>query len=159
MDKLEPIDCHHRLGKYYIENGCWQGQIPCSHYVIDSETGIKTKMNGFEIYDIVKSNPEFEYMNGIKYSHFDYCPVINRKLIHSRGYSLYSDPEYEELRADLIKKEPQEVRDKRRQEWEQALEIERSLVDNRLGSTFEERIDAKIKTKQNESNDVKCICM
>ncbi len=144
-NKLEPIDGYHRLGKYYIEDACYQGQLPCAHYVIDSETGIRKKLNGFEIYDIVKSNPEFEYMHGIKYSHFDYCPLINRDLVHSRGYSLYTDPGYyEELRADMLSKETQEVRDKRTKEWIQVLEKERALIDLRLGTTYETRMNERL---------------
>lgn len=144
-NELEPIDCHHRLGKYYIENACWQGQLPCCHYVIDSETGIRKKLTGIEIYDIVKSNPEFEYLHGIKYSHFDYCPLLNRALLNPIGYTNHNEEGYQALRLDLMEKETQEVRNKRTQEWIQALAKERELVDQKLGSTREERINEQFK--------------
>lgn len=148
QNKLEPIDCHHRLGKYYIENACWQGQLPCAHYVIDSETGIRTKLTGIEIYDIVKSNPEFEYMHEIKYSHFDYCPLLNRELLNPIGYTDYKEEGFGALRLDLMEKEPQEARDKRTEEYKKIIIRERALVDYNLCSDYRERMDEKLE-KQN----------
>ena len=136
MNSLKPMDMYHRVGKYYISNGYYteEGTNPFSHYVIDSETGIRTKVSGMEIYNMIKSNPDMQYVNGIKYTHFDVYSLLNPS-----GYSTRK-----EMLDDILNKETQEDRDMREQEYVEIIKKEHELIDKYYGNTQEERLNEKI---------------
>ena len=132
MNSLKPIDMYHRVGKYYISNGYYteEDTNPFSHYVIDSETGITTKLSGMEIYNMIKSNPDMQYVNGIKYTHFDIYSLLNPS-----GYSTRK-----EMIIDIFNKEPQEARMIRQQEYLEIIAREKELTNKYYGNTYEERL-------------------
>ena len=107
LNKYERIETYHRVGRYFVSNACWPHVVPCYHFVLDTETGILKATSGMDIYNYVKSNPELSHINGYKYSHFDYCGLINPE-----GYS-----SKKELLNDIHSKETQDVRDERSNEW------------------------------------------
>ena len=132
MSSLKPIDMYHRVGKYYISNMyCTEEDTnPFSHYVIDSETGIRTKLSGMEIYNIIKSNPDMQYVNGIKYTHFDIYSLLNPSGYFTR----------KEMIIDVFNKEPQEARMIRQQEYLEIIAKEKELTNEYYGNTYEERL-------------------
>lgn len=107
LDEYKPIQTFHRVGRYFVGNACWQGVVPCYHFVLDTETGICRATSGMDIYNYVKSNPELSHVNGFKYSHFDYCGLINPE-----GYA-----SKQELLNDIHSKESQAIRDERAKEY------------------------------------------
>lgn len=99
------------IGKYIIERRCYQ-TYPCQHYVTDTETGIRKRTLGSNIYKmLVKDGLEKTY------------PFFNHYKEYAEFIRRQENPTEEEIRQDQVEAEMRRIQiEKQKNERE---EIER----------------------------------